>query len=105
MIADWVNYEICSDLLSISHKSLCPPPTAAAGLLALFSLFPWSLLSKAFADLARAAEDSGAGISWQQRYSYCQAGTPSPEEQAQLAYWTPNCTLPVAQALWVLVSG
>jgi hypothetical protein len=79
-------------------------PNVIAGLVTLFSLFPWSMLSKGFADLARAAEGSRAGISWQQRYSYCQASTPSPQQQAQLAYWTPDCTLPVAQALFVLVS-
>lgn len=74
-----------------------------AGLAALFSLFPWSLLSKGFGDLASAAEGSHPGISWEQRYSYCQADTPSPQQQERLAYWVGNCTMPIAAALWILV--
>ena len=78
-----------------------PPPPAA--LVAVFSFFPWSMLSKGFADLSRAAEGAAPGISWSQRRSYCQASTPPPQLQEQLPYWVEGCTLPISDALWILV--
>uniref|UniRef100_A0A7R9Z2A2 ABC transporter domain-containing protein n=1 Tax=Chlamydomonas euryale TaxID=1486919 RepID=A0A7R9Z2A2_9CHLO len=39
----------------------------------IFSLFPWDLLAKGFGDLGSATVTSTSpGISWSQRYSYCQ---------------------------------
>lgn len=41
------------------------------------------------------AGDGAAGISWSQRYSYCQATTPSLSQQQSLGYYTTNCVLPL----------
>jgi hypothetical protein len=61
------------------------------------------MLSKGFADLSRAAEGTAPGISWGQRYSYCQASAPAPQLQEQLPYWVEGCTLPIGDALGIMV--
>ncbi|KAL3149709.1 hypothetical protein ABBQ38_013538 [Trebouxia sp. C0009 RCD-2024] len=66
------------------------------GFVALFSLFPWTLLGKGIRDLASATTGDGAvGISWSQRYSYCQAQTPPPSQQGSLGYYTTDCVAPL----------
>jgi hypothetical protein len=98
--------QICS--WRLAPRCACkpaPPLLHPAALVAVFSLFPWSMLSKGFADLSKAAEGASPGISWAQRQSYCQASTPPAQLQEQLAYWVEGCTLPIGDALWILVGS
>ncbi|DBB06884.1 TPA: hypothetical protein ACH3X3_009543 [Trebouxia sp. C0006] len=68
----------------------------SSGLVALFSLFPWTILGKGIGDLASATTGDGAvGISWSHRYSYCQSQTPSPSQQQSLGYYTTSCVAPL----------
>ena len=39
--------------------------------------------------------DGAVGISWSQRYSYCQAQTPPPSQQGSLGYYTTHCVTPL----------
>ncbi|DBA88907.1 TPA: hypothetical protein ACH3X2_000146 [Trebouxia sp. C0005] len=68
----------------------------SSGLVALFSLFPWTILGKGIGDLASATTgDSAVGISWSHRYSYCQSQAPSPSQQQSLGYYTTSCVAPL----------
>ncbi|DBA85756.1 TPA: hypothetical protein ACH3X1_005317 [Trebouxia sp. C0004] len=68
----------------------------SSGLVALFSLFPWTILGKGIGDLASATTGDGSvGISWSHRYSYCQSQTPSSSQQQSLGYYTTSCVAPL----------
>lgn len=73
--------------------------------IAIFSLFPWSLLSKGIQDLAAAAENRSGGIPLVNLFGYCQANTPNPATLgvlAELGYWEKDCVMPLGQIYWVL---
>lgn len=66
----------------------------------LFSLFPWSLLSKGIADLGAAAE-SGLGLTWADRVRYCMvSGTVPPSEGGR--YAQSDCVMPLGWMYGVL---
>jgi ABC-type multidrug transport system ATPase subunit len=62
------------------------------GAVLLFSTMPWTLLGKGISDLGYATSE-GDGLTWEERYSYCQAETPSPAEQEDLGYWYDKCLM------------
>ena len=39
--------------------------------------------------------DGAVGISWSQRYTYCQAQTPPPSQEGSLGYYTTDCVAPL----------
>lgn len=41
------------------------------------------------------AGDGAVGISWSQRYTYCQAQTPAPSQEGSLGYYTTDCVAPL----------
>lgn len=81
-------------------------PTYGDGAIFIFSMFPWTLLGKGIQDLAEAstspgAQQGGYGITWDTRFSYCHAETPSPATVSQLAeagqYWQDDCVMPLGE--------
>ncbi|KFM28559.1 ABC transporter A family member 2 [Auxenochlorella protothecoides] len=69
----------------------------------IFSLFPWSLLSKGVGDLAAAASGSTpGGIPWSMRGAYCVRGSLSPEQSSSPLYYQDDCVMPLGTILWVL---
>eukprot|EP00798_Chlamydomonas_sp_ICE-L_P019213 gene19213-25830_t len=69
----------------------------------LFSIFPWTLLSKGVLDLADATTGTNTGITWSNRNSYCLVNPPSPDEIASTTtYWKSSCVMPLGQIFWVL---
>lgn len=53
--------------------------------------------------LLSVAGDGAVGISWSQRYSYCQAQTPTPSQQGSLGYYTTDCVAPLPH-LYILAA-
>ena len=68
---------------------------------AVFSLFPWSLLSKGISDLAAAAA-AGPGLAWADRKRYCVPGAAPPPDAVERAVLT-DCTMPLP-AIFVALS-
>lgn len=90
-----------------TQHNMCPaapdPAGTDSGLQGLFALFPWSMLSKGYQDFATAAAGLNPGISWDNRFGYCQAEAPAAGSPAlSLPYYATGCVMSLGQGLWVL---
>jgi hypothetical protein len=68
----------------------------------VFSAFPWNLLGKGIDDLASAASGTRGGLTWADRFAYCQVEIPSPQLQQTLSFWVKDCVTPLGEIYWLL---
>jgi len=73
----------------------------------LFSLAPWSMLSKAFNDLGLASQANNPGLRWGDRYDYCK-DLNFQQQQEQVVvdgrYIDYDCVLPIGSTYVILVA-